>query len=87
VAFETTLARFVADAMKDAPAIYARHFTAGELRDILAFYQTPSGKKALETMPKVTAESMAMVMPRVQSFQRELGDAVQGVLKKRGYPK
>jgi hypothetical protein len=85
--FESSLSRFMANAMRDTPAIYARHFTAQELRDITAFYRTPSGRKALQQMPKVTAESFAAIMPRMQTFERELQEALQGVLKKRGYPK
>ena len=85
--FEGALSRFLVEAMKDAPAIYARHFTAQELRDITGFYQTPTGKKALATMPKVTAESFAALMPRMQNFQREIQNTVQDVLKRHGYPR
>jgi len=31
----------------EGPAIYARHFTAQELREIMAFYRTPTGGKLL----------------------------------------
>ena len=85
--FEKIMGRFLADTMKDAPSIYARHFTAQELRDITAFYRTPTGQKALRTMPVVAAESFGMIMPRMKDFQRELDDALQGVLKRRGYQK
>ena len=30
----------MANVMADAPQIYARHFTATELREMLAFYRT-----------------------------------------------
>ena len=34
-------------ALGEAPAIYARHFTVSELKEITAFYRTPAGAKAL----------------------------------------
>lgn len=40
--------------------LYLRHFTAAELRDMTAFYRTPTGRKSLEVMPQLQAESMAM---------------------------
>ena len=82
--FEKMLERFLVDSMKDAPAIYARHFSAQELRDITAFYRTPSGAKALQVLPTVTAEYFAMLMPRMESFQREIVVMTQRVLQKHG---
>jgi hypothetical protein len=38
--------------------IYARQFTAEELRQIAAFYKTPVGVKMLTQMPALTQESM-----------------------------
>ena len=85
--FEGALARFVSQAMDDAPAIYARHFTAQELRELIAFYKTPTGMKALQAMPKVTAESFGAIMPRMKSFQSELESIIDRVLTQRGYKK
>ncbi len=34
---------YMMNIVKDGPAIYARHFTAHELREIIAFYRTPTG--------------------------------------------
>jgi hypothetical protein len=71
--------------MADAPAIYARYFTASELRELAGFYQTPTGQKALRTMPKVMADSFGAMMPRMEVFQKELQAAMMDVLKKHGY--
>src|SRR5438105_210945 len=43
--FENIQMRYMAGVMADAPKIYAKHFTATELRDMLAFYKTPTGQK------------------------------------------
>jgi uncharacterized protein len=39
--------------------IYDRHFTAAELAQLVAFYQTDLGKKTIEVMPMVMKESVA----------------------------
>jgi hypothetical protein len=85
--FERIQLDYLADLMKDAPGIYARHFTAVELREITAFYRTPTGAKALREMPAVTAESMQAVMPRLQEVQRKTQEAFARILRERGYIK
>ena len=37
--------------------LYDRFFTAQELRDLIEFYKTPTGRKTVETLPKLFAES------------------------------
>jgi hypothetical protein len=84
---ERLLAKFVGEAMKDAPAIYARHFTVTEMGDLVAFYQTPTGVKALRELPKVTAESYALVAPRMAPFQQEVAASIEAIMQKHGYKK
>ncbi len=83
--FERLVAKFAGDALKDAPTIYARHFTAAEMEDIVAFYKTPTGAKALHEMPKIAAESIALMGPRMAPFQQEVTTSVEAVMKKHGY--
>jgi hypothetical protein len=83
--FEKAVAQFANETMKSSPPVYARNFTAQELRDILAFYRTPTGAKALHTMPKVMSEVMAQMGPRVQSFQEDLNAKMVAILAKHGY--
>ena len=82
--FEKMLERFLIESMKDAPALYAKHFSAQELRDITAFYKTPSGAKALQILPTVTAEYFGTLMPRMETFQREIMAMTVQVLQKHG---
>ncbi len=84
---ERMVTKFAIDAMKDAPQIYARHFTAAEMADILAFYKTPTGAKALLEMPKVAAESAALMGPRMAPFQQELATSIGAIMNKHGYDK
>ncbi len=84
---ERLTTKFAIDAMKDTPQIYARHFTAAEMGDILTFYKTPTGAKALREMPKVAAESAALMGPRMAPFQQELATSIGAIMKKHGYDK
>lgn len=52
--------------------LYARHFTAAELRELAAFYATPLGVKMMAEMPRIAGESMQIsqrvMMPRIQAM-------------------
>lgn len=39
--------------------IYDKHFTHDEIRELIAFYQTPIGRKLTAELPAITQESMA----------------------------
>lgn len=85
VEFERTLKTFAGEMMKDAPDVYARHFSAQELRDMVAFYKSPSGTKALHEMPKVMADVGTRMAPRLQSLQSDLDGRMRAILEKHGY--
>jgi hypothetical protein len=85
--FERVIAEFANDSLKDAPAIYAKYFSVQELRDIAAFYKTPVGVKALQTMPKVMSEYFGTIVPRMADLQRNFEARMQDILQKHGYPK
>jgi hypothetical protein len=84
-AFERLLRENVAAAMKDAPQIYARYFTAAEMNEIAAFYRTPTGAKLLATSPKVMAGLMPAILASTGSMNREFDAAFSEILKKHGY--
>ena len=71
--------------MKDAPEVYARHFSTQELRDMVAFYKSPSGSKALHEMPKVMADVGARMGPRLQTLQSDLDQRMRAILQQHGY--
>jgi uncharacterized protein len=85
--FERLQLAFATDALKGAPAIYARHFTVAELRQLIAFYRTPIGVKVLHEMPQVTGEFAALTMPRLPELQRQSREAFAGILREHGYLK
>jgi uncharacterized protein len=83
--FEKQMAANVAESMNDAPAVYARYLTVAEMRDILAFYRTPTGAKTLKLMPQITAEVMGNFMPRMQGMMARIDTALTGILQKHGF--
>jgi hypothetical protein len=82
--FELSMTAAMSDLMLDWPSIYARHFTAQELREIRAFYDTPTGAKALQTLPQVLAEGMAAMTLRLEATQQQTLDAFLQTLRERG---
>ncbi|HSV22506.1 MAG TPA: DUF2059 domain-containing protein [Xanthobacteraceae bacterium] len=83
--FEKQIAANVAKAMNDAPAIYARYMTIAEMRDIQAFYRTPTGAKTLKLMPQINSEVMGQFFPRIQSMMVRVNSALVDILQKHGY--
>jgi hypothetical protein len=83
--FERLTAADLTDYMKDAPAIYARYLTVGEMRDIQAFYRTPTGAKTLTLMPQITSELKGNLVPRMQGMMERINLALTGVLQRHGY--
>ncbi|HMA74902.1 MAG TPA: DUF2059 domain-containing protein [Xanthobacteraceae bacterium] len=83
--FEKQIAANIAESMNDAPAIYARYLSVPEMRDIEAFYRTPTGAKALKLMPQITAEVMGQFLPRMQGMMDRVNTALTAVLQKHGY--
>jgi hypothetical protein len=66
-------------------AIYAHNFTARELRDVTAFYRTPTGEKFLQKLPAVTQQSLAMGQKFGQSIAGDLHERMTQELRKRGH--
>jgi uncharacterized protein len=85
--FERIQVAFASDAMKEAPPIYARHFTVDELKELTAFYRTPTGAKALREVPQVMGELTGMLLPRLQEVQRQTAEAFTRILQAHGYTK
>ena len=82
---ERMLKAFVIDATtNEAPAVYAKYFSAQELRELAAFYKTQTGAKTLRLLPQVTAEYFGILMPRMEGFSRDLQVRIQAILAKHG---
>jgi hypothetical protein len=74
------------DELVDATArMYATHFTEQELKQLLAFYQSPVGKKALVEEPTVLDESMAYAGTWGDNLSQEVIGDMRDQMKKRGH--
>jgi hypothetical protein len=73
------------ETMSDIAAIYVRHFTVQEMREIIAFYSTPAGSKSLKAMPRITSEFMTAMAPRIQGLQEKVNLSMLNILQQRGY--
>ena len=66
-------------------AVYARNFTAEELREVLAFYRGPTGQKFVQKLPAITQESMLIGQRFGQSIGGEIRARMIEELRKRGH--
>ena len=66
-------------------ASFATHFTEAELKDILAFYSTPTGKKYVAEMPKVIQESLASAREWGGKLSEKVIARVREEMKKKGH--
>lgn len=59
--------------------VYDKHFSAEEIKQLMAFYQTALGKKTIEVMPLVMQESMSVG----QAWGQNLGPKLMAQLDQR----
>ncbi|MBI3323976.1 MAG: DUF2059 domain-containing protein [Candidatus Omnitrophica bacterium] len=56
--------------------LYAKYFSEQELKDLINFYRSPSGKKALSVMPNLLRESMQrssqLLNPKIMDIVKEI---------------
>ncbi len=64
--------------------LYATQFTEQELKDLLAFYTSPLGKKALEQEPAVFDQASQFMSGWAQKFAEEINGKFRGEMKARG---
>lgn len=61
--------------------IYARRFSATEVKELIKFYESPAGKKMVETMPLIREEAYMVGFERGQ----KIGQRLQERLRAKGY--
>lgn len=66
---------------QDAIQIYSEVFTEQELKDLIAFYKTPTGQKALQKLPEIMQRSMQLAQERLMKNQGELFKLLEKVAK------
>jgi uncharacterized protein len=61
--------------------IYARRFSAAEVKELIKFYESPAGRKMVEAMPIIREEAYIVGFER----GRKIGQRMQERLKAKGY--
>lgn len=67
---------------EEVTELYTENFTADEIYEIIKFYETPVGQKALRLMPELSARGAEIgqrrVMENMGELERMINDAAQG---------
>jgi hypothetical protein len=71
--------------INEAARVYAGRFTEQELKDILAFYKSPAGKKVVIQEPLILQESMANIDRWASSLSEEIMGRIRAEMKKKGH--
>jgi len=61
--------------------LYTDNFSESELKDLIAFYQSPLGKKVLEKMPTLSAQSAQMTQAQLQAAVPEVNKLLADMAK------
>lgn len=64
---------------------YASHFTEAELKELIAFYRSPTGMKLVKELPAVLEESFARAREWGAKTSEEFIAALRVEMKKRGH--
>jgi uncharacterized protein len=65
--------------------IYASHFSEKEIKDVLAFYQSPLGRKLIIEEPKALDNSMSYAQNWARTFSDEVIRKMREEMKKLGH--
>jgi uncharacterized protein len=65
--------------------VYATHFTEQELKEIVAFYKTPLGKKMLTEDPVAIQEGLARAKDWANDFSTQVLGKMRAEMKKKGH--
>jgi uncharacterized protein len=65
--------------------VYANSFTAAELRDLIAFYHTPTGQKLLQKTPLITQQTMIVGQKFGQSAGADVQKQMMEELRSKGH--
>jgi uncharacterized protein len=71
--------------VNDIAKLYATRFTEQELKDALAFYKSPLGRKLLVEEPRVLDEGMRNTQTWANKLSEEVLGKIRAEMKKRGH--
>jgi uncharacterized protein len=65
--------------------LYAETFTEQELKDALAFYKSPLGRKIVRDEPKILDDGLRRIQDWTNRFSEEVMNRMRTEMKKKGY--
>jgi hypothetical protein len=65
--------------------LYDKYYTEAELRGVVAFYESPTGRKTVQMAPRISEEAMAAMVQRMEEIWPELHAFADKVFKEE-YP-
>jgi hypothetical protein len=74
-----------AEILNQVAIIYAQHFTEQELKDVVAFYRTPVGKKMILEEPLALDQSLKAAQTWATQFSDVVMERFRAEMKKKGY--
>lgn len=74
-----------AEIANEVARLYAQRFTEQELKDALAFYKTPLGRKLIVEEPQVLEASVHRMNEWAERFSEEVLNRMRAEMKKRGH--
>jgi hypothetical protein len=74
-----------AEILNDVAKLYATRFSEHELKDALAFYKSPLGRKLLVEEPNILDQSMRNAQTWAERLSQEIISKMRSEMKKRGH--
>ena len=71
----------------DMIKLYTSNFSESELQELMAFYQSPIGRKVLEKMPVLASQSVQISQARLQAAVPEVNKLLEAMTAELGSPK
>lgn len=84
--FEARMSKTMDDMLRDMPfdemmqamvPAYQKHFTKGDINQLIAFYSSSTGQKVLRELPSITAEAMQSMMPIMSKQMDRMKERLQ----------
>jgi uncharacterized protein len=73
------------DLMNEIARLYASRFTEAELKEIVTFYRSATGKKAISLEPQIFDDAVAGLQSWQEKFAEEVIARFRAEMKKRGH--
>jgi hypothetical protein len=74
-----------AEITDEVAVLYAKNFSEQELKEILAFYKTPTGQKLLKTQPTIISSSMDFARNWANTLSEQVVAKIREEMKKKGH--